>query len=370
MNDQRLMPSPRTVTVAVTGRCNLRCRYCFYAGEMEALKDLPGEVWLSFFERLGELGVLSVTLTGGEAFTRADLFSLIDGITDHRMRYSILSNGTLLDDALLERFEEGKRRVRLDTIQVSIDGSTAKVHDANRPRSFDRAIAGLRRLVARKLPASVRVTISQANLEDLEGIAKLLLEDVGVPAISTNEATAIGSGCENRPTLALTSAQQVQAMEALEDLQRRYPGRLKAQAGPQAKRVMFQEMEHAKRTGEAPTRREMGRLTGCGCVFSRIDILHDGTIVPCHMLHALALGNIRQDSLTDVWQHHPILRAMRERRAISMLDVEGCGNCEWAPFCNGSCPAPAFEVFGRLDRANPHDCYRRFLSELEGGSGS
>jgi MoaA/NifB/PqqE/SkfB family radical SAM enzyme len=135
-----LMSAPRSMEIAITGRCNLRCKYCFYADEMTALKDLPTERWLAFFEELGELAVQRVTLTGGEVFTRRDLFQLIDGIIANRMRYSILSNGTLITGKVLAQFEVGKRRLRLDSIQVSIDGSRAEIHNKSRPNSFDRAL--------------------------------------------------------------------------------------------------------------------------------------------------------------------------------------------------------------------------------------
>ena len=37
------------------------------------------------------------------------------------MRYSILTNGTLITKTMIRKFGEGKRRLRLDSIQVSID---------------------------------------------------------------------------------------------------------------------------------------------------------------------------------------------------------------------------------------------------------
>ena len=146
----------------------------------------------------------------------------------------------------------------------------------------------------------------------------------------------------------------------------RYPGRLNAQAGPQAKIQMYAEMEHARRTGEKTTRWGMGRLTACGCTFSKLAILHDGTIVPCNML-TVPLGNITTDSIRDIWHTHPVLVAMRERRFIPMQEVPGCADCEWAPYCNGSCPALPYTLTGDFNRANSHDCYRRFLQE--GGHG-
>jgi SynChlorMet cassette radical SAM/SPASM protein ScmE len=357
------IPLPRSVDIALTGRCNLRCQYCFYADEMAALDDLPTERWLAFFEELGRLAVQRVTLTGGEVFIRPDLFELIDGVIANRMRYSILTNGTLIDENVLAQFEVGKRRLRLDSIQVSIDGSRAEIHDQSRPKSFARAVRGLRLLVEAGFPVTVRTTINRHNFRDLENIARLLLDEIGLSSFSTNEAMPMGAGCQNQGQITLTAAEMLETMRTIGRLLERYNGRLQAQAGPQAKLKMYAEMEHARRTDEKTTRWAMGYLTACGCVFSKLDVLHDGTIVPCHMLYDLALGNIATDSLVEIWRMHPTLKALRERRRIPMQQVPGCQDCEWAPYCNGSCPGLAYELTGDFNRANPEDCYRRFLME-------
>ena len=137
INGTQTLRPIQNVNIAITGRCNLRCKYCFYADEMTALRDLPTDRWLAFFEELGGLKVMDVTLTGGEVFTRRDLFDLIDGVIANRMRYNLLSNGTLIDEKMLAKFDEGKRRLRLNSIQISIDGSTAEINDQSRPKSFD-----------------------------------------------------------------------------------------------------------------------------------------------------------------------------------------------------------------------------------------
>jgi SynChlorMet cassette radical SAM/SPASM protein ScmE len=279
------------------------------------------------------------------------------------MRYSILTNGTLIDEKVLAQFEVGKRRLRLDSIQVSIDGSRAEIHDQSRPKSFARAVRGLRLLVEAGFPVTVRTTINRYNLHDLENIAQLLLDEVGLPSFSTNEAMPMGAGCQNQGQITLTAAEMLETMRTIGRLLERYNGRLQAQAGPQAKLKMYAEMEQARRTGEKPTRWIMGYLTACGCVFSKLDVLHDGTIVPCHILYDLTLGNIATDSLAEICRTHPTLNALRERRSIPMQQVPGCEDCEWALYCNGSCPGLAYELTGDFNRANPEDCYRRFLME-------
>ncbi|MCX6558542.1 MAG: radical SAM protein [Candidatus Aminicenantes bacterium] len=357
------MPSPKSVSISITGKCNLKCNYCFYANEMAGLQDLPTATWLKFFAELAKIGIMDVSLTGGEALLRPDIFELIDGIIVNRMRYNLLSNGTLIDEKLLKKFEQGKRKLRLDYIQISIDGSIAAIHNQSRPSSFDKAIRGLKVLKEANFPLAVRVTINRHNLNDLENIAKLLLEDIGLNSFGNNEAMPIGSGCRSDADMSLSPKEQMAAMAMIGRLQRRYPGRLKAQAGPQAKRKMYAEMVHARRTGENPHTWSMGYLTACGCVFSKIDILHDGSVVPCCMLPGLVMGNICSDSLLDIWYNHPTLIALRERRSIPTNEVAGCETCEWNKYCNGSCPGLAQQLTGDFNRANPEDCFKNFLKE-------
>jgi SynChlorMet cassette radical SAM/SPASM protein ScmE len=357
------LPPPKSVSISITGKCNLKCNYCFYANEMAGLQDLPTATWLKFFAELATIGIMDVSLTGGEALLRPDIFELIDSVIANRMRYNLLSNGTLIDEKLLEKFIQGKRRQRLDFIQISIDGSHAEIHNQSRPGSFAKALRGLKLLKEAGFPLAVRVTINRHNLDDLENIAKLLLEDIGISSFATNEAMPIGSGCRSDAEMALSAKEKMRAMAIIGRLQRRYPGRLQAQAGPQAKRKMYGEMVHSRRSGEKPHTWTMGYLTACGCVFSKIDVLHDGSIVPCCMLPGLVMGNICSDSILDIWYNHPTIIALRERRTIPMSKVSGCQTCEWNKFCNGSCPGLAQQLTGDFNRANPEDCFKNFLQE-------
>jgi SynChlorMet cassette radical SAM/SPASM protein ScmE len=356
--------APRDFDLSLTGKCNLHCAYCFYHDEMASRPDLSLEEWLTFFDELKRLGVRDATLSGGEVFVRPDLWALIDGLVDSRMRYSILSNGTLVNEKTLSEFEKNKRRRRLTSIQVSIDGSRAEIHDKSRGAgSFEKALRGLRLLKEAGFPVTVRVTVNRYNVEDLDNIARLLLDDVGLSGFGTNDAMPMGSGCDNQKDIVLTAQQQVLAMKTLARLQRHYNGRITATAGPLAKWHSYREMEKARKTGAKSLRWKMGYLTACGCVFNKLSVHPDGIITPCNMLTKLTLGHINRETLTDIWKGHPVLKALKDRRGIPMTSVPGCEDCEWAAFCNGSCPGLAYEMTGDVNRANPHDCYRRFKEQ-------
>jgi SynChlorMet cassette radical SAM/SPASM protein ScmE len=354
---------PKSLDLSLTGRCNLKCRYCFYADEMTALSDMPAERWHTLFEELGRLGVQNVCLSGGEVFTRPDLFELIDGVIANKMRYSILTNGTLVTEDTLRAFEKGKRRLRLDSIQVSIDGSCAEIHDKSRPpKSFDRALRGLRLLKQANFPVTVRVTVNRANVNDLPNVARLLLEDVGLAGFSTNEADLMGSARCYGDSTVLTRSERKQAMDTLARLNTEFEGRISATAGPLATASQFADIEEAQAQGRTGTPGR-GTLCACGGVFSKLAILHDGTIVPCNMLPRLVMGVFGHQLLAEVWRSSPAINVVRYRRQIPMLSLSTCKGCSYAGFCSGGCPGSVMARFGRLNARDPLACYRIFKGE-------
>jgi SynChlorMet cassette radical SAM/SPASM protein ScmE len=305
---------------------------------------------------------MTVTLTGGEVFTRPDLFELIDGIIANRMRYSLISNGTMITEETLKQFEIGKRRQRLDSIQISVDGSSAEVHDLSRPKSFGRALRGLKSLKEAGYPVTVRVTINRHNVDDLENVAKLLLEEVGLSSFSTNEAYACGATDRTEGNIILTPAQRQKAMQVLTRLSDQYDNRIGAQAGPLVLARELKTMDEMLANGQIsmPGR---GNLSACGGVFSQFSILHDGTIVPCHILSTLRLGTIGVDTLQNVWANHPTMTALRQRQNIPLSSLETCQDCVYQGFCTGGCPGGAVYANGDFNTRNPMNCYRVLKGE-------
>ncbi|MBI5649229.1 MAG: radical SAM protein [Chloroflexi bacterium] len=161
-----VMRVPRKLDLELTAQCNLRCRYCyFFNNPAVAYRDVSTDAWLKFFDELGSLGVMDVTLAGGEPFHRADLRELLDGIIRNRMRFALLSNGGLIDDSIAAFLAQSKR---CDYVQISLDGSRAETHDAAR---------GIRTLQRNHVRVAVRLTIHRHNVDDLA-------QFIGVPVES------------------------------------------------------------------------------------------------------------------------------------------------------------------------------------------
>jgi SynChlorMet cassette radical SAM/SPASM protein ScmE len=357
----KVMATPRSVDLAITSHCNLRCRYCsHFSSPSDVGRNLTTGAWLTFFEELKACAVMNVTLSGGEPFCRADLKELIEGIVSNRMRYNILSNGTLITDRMAGFLASTGR---CDGVQVSIDGPIPAIHDAFRGEgNFRKAMAGIRFLQTHNVNADVRVTIHRKNVYNLEEIAWLLLEDLGLSGFSTNSASYMGLCQHNSEQIQLTVKERSFAMETLLKLNRKYNGRISASAGPLAECESWFEMEQA-RQGKGESISGGGYLTGCGGPMSCLAIRADGVMIPCGQLSHLDLGRINTDELKNVWQNHPILKRLRERCRISLSEFDFCKRCDYVNFCTGNCPALAYNIVGDENHPSPDACLRRFLEK-------
>src|SRR5438874_1976997 len=135
----------------VTGTlCNLACTHCF-------ISSSPSNYNFGFLsdeavaEALGQsraLGVKEYYFTGGEPFMHPRLLDMLEA-TLRLGPATVLTNGTLLKDAIVNRLAELRDgSIYSLELRVSIDGPDASSNDKIRgPHAFDRAMAGVRKLV-------------------------------------------------------------------------------------------------------------------------------------------------------------------------------------------------------------------------------
>lgn len=357
-----LMPTPRSVDIEFTSKCNARCLYCYYMGnEGVRYEDIPIARWLDFIDELGRAQVMRMCISGGEALVREEIGELIAAIVRNRMRFQLLTNGQLVTPEVARMLHETGR---CDSVQVSLDGSRPEAHDCVRGEgSFEAALRAIHTLVAAQVPTTVRVTIHPDNIDDLPAVAELLLEEIGLPSFSTNAVSSLGTQSKYACGIFLTPSQRLRAMKALAELEAKYPNRIEASAGPLAEWRMFHEMEAHRLSGEPIPGR--GFLVACGCVFERIAVRADGAYVPCCMLPQMVLGYVGSDALPDVWRNAQAMRAMRERRKIPLDSFEECQGCEYVPYCTGNCPGTASSLTGDPNRPSPEGCLRRWKLALE-----
>lgn len=105
----RLKRFPLFATFELTPYCNLNCPMCYVhldpAKAAKQGKILSGKQWLEIGRQAKEIGLLYVTLSGGEPFLHPDFWEIYNGLTEMGILVDIYSNGCLINEGIVEKLK-------------------------------------------------------------------------------------------------------------------------------------------------------------------------------------------------------------------------------------------------------------------------
>ena len=98
-------PQIHSCQIETTNRCNERCIHCYIPHELKNVV-LPYEVIESVLNQLHDLGVMGLTLSGGEFFTHPDAEKILRKARELDFSFYVLSNITLITPHMIEVLKE------------------------------------------------------------------------------------------------------------------------------------------------------------------------------------------------------------------------------------------------------------------------
>jgi MoaA/NifB/PqqE/SkfB family radical SAM enzyme len=336
------MDFPGYVSFTLTNACNLRCQMCGqwspegyvrtghgYRGPVLQLED-----WKRLVDEAAAHGITSILLRGGEPLLVPGIVALLEHIHGLGLYISIDSNGSRLADFAADLVRLGNIHVT-----VSVDGPEA-IHDAVRGvrGSFQQLARGLARLAELdgakpwRVSRSICFTISPwsvAGLGEMPAVARRLGVETLTLAPYYYVPAALGATWEReiRETLGgeafswrgfhheqsgvdpeVFAEQHRRFLESLQDLYE-YP--------------YMPLTAEEYRTWFTDPIAPVG-LPGCANVERLIDIQPTGEANFCVDFPDGSLGNVRQSTISEIWNGERA-RRFRERRRQGPLGA--CHRC-------------------------------------------
>ena len=145
----------RSVEMAVTYKCQLRCPKCFAAKFYNPEKQIltPAQI-ADIWKQCLKLGAIHVNITGGEPLLRPDIYDVIKAFQPHKTFISLVTNSLLLDEKRLRALKEAG----LSYLQISLDSYRAELHDEYRGSKgcYDKVISSAK--LAKKIGLRVSFT--------------------------------------------------------------------------------------------------------------------------------------------------------------------------------------------------------------------
>jgi radical SAM protein with 4Fe4S-binding SPASM domain len=304
--------APYRMDLALTYGCNANCAHC-YVDRSRDMESLSTEDWKRVIEKLWDLGIPHVVLTGGEATLYPDLAELIRHAEDVGLVTGLLTNGIKLAD---EGFLQELVDAGLDHIQITLESHDEDVH--NRMVGADawkETVQGVKNAVGSDVYTITNTTLTTLNAPEIEETIDFLAE-LGIQTFACNSLIYTGKG----PSSGIGIPE-----EELEDLMVRVRDKAMAKG---MRLIWYTPTQYCE---FHPVQLELGAKF-CTAAKYNMCVEPNGDVIACQSYYS-SLGNILKDDWESIWKH-PTAVSIRNRDWV----MEKCHTCDELPLCGGGCP--------------------------------
>ena len=321
--------------------CNLGCRYCFaeegeYHGRRALMSLEVGKQALDFLvANSGNRRNLEVDFFGGEPTMNFDVVKelvrygrSLEGPHNKNFRFTLTTNGVLLDDDIMEFANR-----EMANVVLSIDGRK-EVNDYMRPTrngkgSYDLIVPKFRKFAELRNQTNyyVRGTFTHHNLDFSEDV--LHLADLGFKQISVEPVVA-----PPEEPYAIREEDLPKLLEEYDKLAKEMIKREKEGRG-------FNFFHFMIDLTQGPCVAK--RLSGCGSGTEYLAVTPWGDLYPCHQFVGMD-----EFKLGDVWHGVQAEEIRDEFKLCNVYAKEKCRNCFARFYCSGGCAANSYNFHGSI----------------------
>lgn len=342
-------PVVKALCLNVAHDCNLKCRYCFakqgdFGGNAELMPLEVGKKAIDFLiANSGSRKNLEIDFFGGEPLMNWDVVKSlvaygreVERPAGKNIRYTITTNGVLLDDEKIDFINEHMHNVvlSLDGRKEVNDGMRITLNDKG---SYDMIVPKFQKLVAQRPKDKyyyVRGTFTRDNLDfskDVNHFYDLGFELTSVEPVVDDESNPFALREEDLPII----------FKEYED----YAAEL---ADRQLRGEKNKFFHFTIDLNQGPC--VIKRITGCGAGNEYISVVPNGDIYPCHQFvgkEDFVLGNIKDEEINMPENIKSMFRNAH------VYNKESCKKCWNKFYCSGGCHANAINFNG--DITKPYD---------------
>lgn len=161
---------PTNIHLALTHRCNLRCKHCYINAGQENHDELALEKWIKGFENLfSSIPKPDITISGGEPTVVEYLPELISFLRPRVKRIVLYTNGlNHINNSILDSIDE---------VQVSLEGLSGTTHDYIRGNNSYKKTMDFIKNFRNKDKLKIAFTILYHNFQELKNNLDMWLKE-------------------------------------------------------------------------------------------------------------------------------------------------------------------------------------------------
>ena len=311
---------PYAAFVELTPRCNYSCVHC-YLQDYHAASELSYERIIEIIDILYDKGILFLTLSGGEIFTRKDFLNIYLYAKRKGFFVELFTNGSLLTPEIVECLTKYPPLL----VDISIYGSSEETYQkvTGKKGEFEKVINNIKILKNNNIRVSLKTPIIKELADDIEGMRDIANE-IDVPYATSYEISKAIDG----------DAKTQQHQLSYEDMLR----------------TEFEES--SKREEDSPYEEEDYRPTDdlfiCNVACGSFVVDYLGNICPCMKFRHRGVP-LDVETFDGVWGSFSCFKKMKAGKDNK------CVNCKARYYCD-FCPAEREFVLGNMESTDDTIC--------------
>ncbi|MDE5420655.1 radical SAM protein [Ancylomarina sp. DW003] len=281
----KISKTPTLVEIHPTTACNLKCPHCYIESSPENLQNKRLEVkkWKSLIDELEKLKTPNLNISGGEPLVYPGIKELLSYLTSKRIRTTLLTNGTLIDEDIIEYLTYPNI-----STTISLDGVSSNTHDKIRGSGHFKKLFKILNTVKGKISLNLCFTLTDINKHEVEGFVQLCKE-LEVDAASIIVLQNIGRSKENSY---LHSKEKDKDINQTQQLLKKYEKDIKIN-------LIFNDSSGEERLDRSTD------CVSCSGLTSTLFINEIGDAFPCAVSsksNFFKIGNVFDSSVLDIWR--------------------------------------------------------------------
>lgn len=265
----------------INAACNLGCLHCCEEAGHSMPDEMTKEQALDLCRQIVEMDIPYVAISGGEPLLCPHIFDVCKIIRDNNISLKIETNGEFIDEKIADKFAELKMR----SVQVSIDGASAKAHESLRLEGdWEKAIKACKLLLDRGVTTEIVFVPTKFNIHEVGELIELAYS-LGVYGVYTGKTMRIGRAAKNWDIICPSDEEYEKFFNVVKEKEAKYEGKMKVYYYP------YDVIEELKYRLESPS--------------ASLLVIPNGRVKLIGPLPFLC-GDLKKNTLKEVWEDYKV----------------------------------------------------------------
>jgi len=332
LQEYKFLSAPLELVIYPTLKCNLNCKFCFLKNRISS--EFKSEKWLEIISEAKSMGVLSVSILGGEPALYKEIDDLLNGIESLGIKTTMTTNGIKLKESTKEILVHSKYITPVISLQC-LSAKNKELMGVDYKSQLDI----IDYFVKNNKTVRINSVYTNQSIEEFyEMIDYVASKDIDRYSIGTYVKT-------NDKNSDLQTRTLLDSRILRENLQSYITAKYKDKKINYSVEGCLLYSAYPEIEDEIGDMSEFDKLYyGCRAARSKLEIYSNGDVYPCIFFEnqMQPTSNVLEDTLENIWKQDDTLNILRNQN----VNNEECNKCGFNVFCNGGCPVTKQKQYG------------------------